>query len=252
MAALSGLNSSINIPSTLTESALLLEYQLQQQMYLQARERMLALQQCLESKLNLKQFSNWGLFGDSIKPLNSQVGMPQTMASTMSNPIFCNSRSPFSFPASTPASTELSRIPAHAQMSLGQNSLSEASVLGRRSREQEELSTKKQKLDTEKERKPGKRGPVNVGSRTSSFRGVCWSSRDKKWRADIRYAGRLKFLGCFDEELEAAHAYDAAVKELLPFHKAFKKANFPEVLTQSTPENSAKDTTNLEHTQIIN
>lgn len=49
---------------------------------------------------------------------------------------------------------------------------------------------------------------------SSQFPGVCWFKRDKKWRAHIRIDGKLKCLGLFTNELEAAQAYQDALKKL--------------------------------------
>lgn len=43
---------------------------------------------------------------------------------------------------------------------------------------------------------------------TSTHRGVSWDRRRGAWRAQIRLRGRLRFLGYFDEESEAAAAVD--------------------------------------------
>lgn len=45
---------------------------------------------------------------------------------------------------------------------------------------------------------------------SSAFKGVCWSSQRKKWRARIRINGSQKRLGFFDSERAAAEAYDLA------------------------------------------
>lgn len=39
---------------------------------------------------------------------------------------------------------------------------------------------------------------------SSSYRGVVWRERDKKWRAVARYAGKQYNLGAYDVELDAA------------------------------------------------
>ena len=44
---------------------------------------------------------------------------------------------------------------------------------------------------------------------SSRFRGVGWHKRDQKWRVMIRVNGKQKSIGHFDDELVAAHAYDA-------------------------------------------
>ena len=45
---------------------------------------------------------------------------------------------------------------------------------------------------------------------TSRFRGVCWHKCHKKWAAIITLAGKLKHLGYFDDEAEAAKTRDQA------------------------------------------
>ena len=45
--------------------------------------------------------------------------------------------------------------------------------------------------------------------KTSQYRGVSWSKRDKKWEVKIWVDGRTKRIASFDDENVAAHAYDA-------------------------------------------
>lgn len=61
----------------------------------------------------------------------------------------------------------------------------------------------------------------------SGFRGVTWSTRDRKWYAQIsRNKGQKHaFLGNFDKEEDAARAYD---KEALRVHGGLATLNFPE------------------------
>lgn len=57
----------------------------------------------------------------------------------------------------------------------------------------------------------------NQGKKTKSsskFKGVSWHKRDKVWTAQIRVEGRLMALGYYDDEYEAARAYDKKVKEV--------------------------------------
>ena|SRR5690349_21007426 len=59
----------------------------------------------------------------------------------------------------------------------------------------------------------------------SGYKGVSWRESHSKWRATIRLNGRQKFLGQFDDVIEAAKAYDTAAKELFG---EFAVLNFPE------------------------
>jgi DNA-binding PadR family transcriptional regulator len=65
-------------------------------------------------------------------------------------------------------------------------------------------------------------GVSNGGS--SQFKGVWWETAIKRWRAAIRIDGRLRHLGCFHDEVEAARAYDAAARETWG---TFAWLNFP-------------------------
>jgi hypothetical protein len=49
---------------------------------------------------------------------------------------------------------------------------------------------------------------------TSHFKGVCWYKRDSKWQARIMIDGKQAHLGYFDDEEEAASAYDMAAARL--------------------------------------
>jgi hypothetical protein len=60
---------------------------------------------------------------------------------------------------------------------------------------------------------------------TSRFVGVHFSKKSKKWVAQIKYKGGKKWLGYFDNEIDAARVYDlAAVK----YHGEFARLNFSE------------------------
>jgi hypothetical protein len=59
---------------------------------------------------------------------------------------------------------------------------------------------------------------------TSRFKGVSWSRTAGKWQARIWYHGKSTYLGYFDDEIEAAMAYDRKARELFG---AFACLNFP-------------------------
>ena len=59
---------------------------------------------------------------------------------------------------------------------------------------------------------------------SSRFRGVGWDGSRKKWRAQTKFGGKSLFLGRFQSEVEAAEAYDAAVRSLFG---RFSSPNFP-------------------------
>ena len=59
---------------------------------------------------------------------------------------------------------------------------------------------------------------------SSKYKGVSWFSVKKKWQAGIQANGRKIFIGCFNNEVEAAKAYDRAA---LKYHGEFAALNFP-------------------------
>lgn len=60
---------------------------------------------------------------------------------------------------------------------------------------------------------------------SSGFKGVYWHKQADKWRAQIMFNRKYKHLGLFASEIEAAHAYDNAARELFG---EFAHLNFPE------------------------
>lgn len=47
---------------------------------------------------------------------------------------------------------------------------------------------------------------------TSRYKGVSWNTRQRKWYATTRYNGKYRLIGTFDDEEEAAIAYNVAVQ----------------------------------------
>ena len=56
----------------------------------------------------------------------------------------------------------------------------------------------------------------------SKFRGLTWCKNKKRWLAQIKINGKRKFLGYFDNKIEAAKAYDRAAKK---YHGEFTVPN---------------------------
>lgn len=57
---------------------------------------------------------------------------------------------------------------------------------------------------------------------TSRYRGVCWFAKRDKWRAEIKVGPRRRWLGDFENEDDAARAYDLVAR----LYKGFT-LNFP-------------------------
>jgi len=49
---------------------------------------------------------------------------------------------------------------------------------------------------------------------TSFYKGVCWHKQGKKWKSSIGYANKSIFLGLFNNEIDAAKAYNKKAIEL--------------------------------------
>ena len=53
----------------------------------------------------------------------------------------------------------------------------------------------------------------SIPNTTSKYKGVCWDKRDKKWKAAIKVNGKVKNLGYFADEEEAALTYNKVATE---------------------------------------
>lgn len=62
------------------------------------------------------------------------------------------------------------------------------------------------------------------GNFTSKYKGVGWHKTVKKWRARIKVNNKMRELGYFDNEIDAAKFYDERAKEI---HGEFAYLNFP-------------------------
>lgn len=60
---------------------------------------------------------------------------------------------------------------------------------------------------------------------TSRYKGVCWLEREGKWQAQIRVDDVPRRLGLFDDEIDAANAYDEAARQVWGEEA---RVNFPE------------------------
>jgi hypothetical protein len=73
---------------------------------------------------------------------------------------------------------------------------------------------------------------ANSGSRggSSRYKGVSWNARKELWLVHFRANGRYHYVGYFEDEFEAAKAYDAAAVQV---SGEFAQTNF--FVTRPTP-----------------
>ena len=74
---------------------------------------------------------------------------------------------------------------------------------------------------------PGVYVPKKKRVASSRFRGVSWDKTKQKWKAQIYFDGKSKNIGSYDDETEAARAYDATVRA----QSLDKPLNFPDDLS---------------------
>ncbi len=65
---------------------------------------------------------------------------------------------------------------------------------------------------------------------SSKYKGVCWRQKRKKWNAHVVKDHKQTYLGSFDDEVEAAKAYDKAAYQLFG---EFAWLNFPRVILEN-------------------
>jgi len=64
---------------------------------------------------------------------------------------------------------------------------------------------------------------TNPNNSSSKYKGIRHYKKSNKWAAQITHNGKTQYLGFFDNEIDAAKAYDEAAKEL---YREFAKLNF--------------------------
>jgi len=69
-----------------------------------------------------------------------------------------------------------------------------------------------------------KRGIISGREYTSKYKGVSWDEPRGKWKAQIQCEGRNRYIGRYDEEEDAALAYDQEARRQFGEHASL---NFP-------------------------
>ena len=81
------------------------------------------------------------------------------------------------------------------------------------------------------------------GGKVSAYRGVGWHKKNQKWQARISNCGTSHYIGLFNDEVEAARAYDKAARRLL---KERAQLNFPTAAGQTQDDNSTAVSASLQ------
>lgn len=71
-------------------------------------------------------------------------------------------------------------------------------------------------------------------SKSSRFRGVSWHRGNRNWNCQIQVNGKRESIGSFDDEVEAARAYDTFAAT-----RGFPPRNFPDVEVNAAPARKA-------------
>jgi DNA-binding Xre family transcriptional regulator len=86
------------------------------------------------------------------------------------------------------------------------------------------LDNRKKRLRVADHAQNGWNQKIRICGKSSRYKGVIWHIGARKWQSQIRYKGRLIHLGTFDDEAEAAKAYDEAAEK---HFGVFARLNFP-------------------------
>ena len=108
---------------------------------------------------------------------------------------------------------------------IGRKAITKDDATGGKKVERKKTVVKKKKQDHQ--------GSSSSSSpRRSKYVGVSWFKRDKKWKAQIRIDGKVKSLGYYHDEKEAARIYDEQAALLgrpvnFPLHEGMEQAVKP-------------------------
>lgn len=60
----------------------------------------------------------------------------------------------------------------------------------------------------------GRGTPSETAPKSSKFKGVSWHKHSQKWYAYIQAGGKMRGLGYYDDQEDAARAYDAEARKV--------------------------------------